>query len=359
MIATELKRLVMAIRLDAGRPPADASSALDGSSLRYLPLAGLLSGLLFCSVYLVAAQLLPHSTAVVIALALSSAASGGAHEIGWARLCEELGSRRPWGQRVYLLGGSGTIALILMLVLRLEVLSLLDASWISVAIVSALPLSRAMAVAACASLARRRCSPGSASSGVSDEAPKDEINQAFHAPSGTTASAQPEAASDGSLSDLINAPDGTLADSSRQAAASATARPASRATHAAPEARAQEKAKDDMARLAHGMGAPQVRWRDAAISLALGAAPATAMALWFGQFDAFTSSLIPLLVTAVGMRQLIKRRLRVCTPHALQGLAQACEVAFLLGLLAWWTALDVSALGSDSASDTESDPDLE
>lgn len=128
-------------------PPADGDV---GRAMRHLPLIGLLIGALFALAYVLLAQLMPHSVAVLLAIALAALMTGGHHEIGWMRFCDAArrGDDQPRQAGARAGGAVGAVALVLVVLLKLEALSSLDPSWISVAALTGHPMSRGLAVAA-------------------------------------------------------------------------------------------------------------------------------------------------------------------------------------------------------------------
>ena len=247
MIATQLRLILQAIRLDAHRPSFSLRPADAGTALRYLPLAGALSGVLFAILYVLLSQLLPHTVAVVLALCLVAWSAAGSHEIGWAGLCDELAAQRERRLHGAPFRAAGALALVLLIALKIEVLASLDPSWISIAVIVAHALSRGLAVAVTSSL----------------RAPLRESHAR-----------------------------GTL---------------------------------------------PHPSALDGTIALMLGLLPAAAATLWLGQTDAFASALAPAVAVGAWLRRQQRRRLERAGTHSVHGIQQATELAFLLGLLVWWT----------------------
>lgn len=159
-------------------PPADGEL---GRAMRHLPLIGLLVGALFAVTYVLLAQLVPHSVAVLLAITVAALVTGGHHEIGWMRFCDaarrdadgrrdtdrpdddsthepETGRAAPAGS-VGTIGAIGAVGLVFSALLKLETLSSLDPSWISIAALTGHPLSRGLAVAALTALNGREQGP--------------------------------------------------------------------------------------------------------------------------------------------------------------------------------------------------------
>ncbi|HMN82205.1 MAG TPA: adenosylcobinamide-GDP ribazoletransferase [Burkholderiaceae bacterium] len=140
-------------------PPAGGEL---GRAMRHLPLIGLLVGALFAVTYVLLAQLVPHSVAVLLAIAVTALVTGGHHEIGWMRFCDAArhdddGQQPKATARA--VGAVGAVAMVLSALLKLEALSSLDPSWISVAALTGHPLSRGLAVAALTGLNGREQGP--------------------------------------------------------------------------------------------------------------------------------------------------------------------------------------------------------
>jgi adenosylcobinamide-GDP ribazoletransferase len=137
----------------------DADGMTDAvRAVRYLPVVGLLVGVLGAIVYMLASQLLPHGVAVVSALGLMTALTGGFHEIGWMRFCQAA----PRGASSTTAGADaqtgaliGVCALVMTTLLKMETLSSIDQSWICLAIITGQSLSRGCAAFALGGLARR------------------------------------------------------------------------------------------------------------------------------------------------------------------------------------------------------------
>lgn len=258
-------------------PPADGEL---GRAMRHLPLIGLLVGALFAVTYVLLAQLVPHSVAVLLAITVAALVTGGHHEIGWMRFCDaarrDAGGRRDTDRRdgdsareadtdpaapaapadaaaptaptaptasagsVGTIGAIGAVGLVLSALLKLETLSSLDPSWISIAALTGHPLSRGLAVAALTALNGREQGP-------------------------------------------------------------AVLRPT---------------------------------WL---FALMAGLVPVLVAAWWLDNEMAFASGLVPALFAMLLMRRLARRRAAADSQAVLGGAQQLTELAWYLGLLAWWT----------------------
>ncbi|MFT3804710.1 MAG: adenosylcobinamide-GDP ribazoletransferase [Burkholderiaceae bacterium] len=117
-----------------------------GRAIRFLPLAGLISGLYGAVIYLLFAQLLPHAVATLLAITFGLLITGGRQEAALARFFD---ARTPRAIAV-----PGVLMLLLVVLLRAETLSSLDPSWLSLALLTGQPLS--YGIAALAAIGARR-----------------------------------------------------------------------------------------------------------------------------------------------------------------------------------------------------------
>lgn len=118
----------------------------------YFALVGLLLGVALAVVYGVASWIFPPSIAVILTLALGILITGAFHEDGFADVWDGFGGGWTVSQKLSImkdsrLGTYGASALILLLLLKFQLLSLLSASFTQVlcALVLGHTLSRAMA----------------------------------------------------------------------------------------------------------------------------------------------------------------------------------------------------------------------
>ena len=126
-------------------------------SVKYFPLVGWLIGLIAALVFYLLGQVLPHSVAILISMAVTIFATGAFHEDGLADSADGLGG--GWGREQVLtimqdsrLGTYGAVALFLVLMLKFQLLNSMHADMVALALICAHPLSRLTAVWLMASL---------------------------------------------------------------------------------------------------------------------------------------------------------------------------------------------------------------
>lgn len=120
------------------RESSDADALV--TSLRLLPIVGLIVGFVQSLVYVGAGLLLPHSVAVLLAIAAGLLVTGARSESGLVRCFDTLAS--PAGAA----GAVGTSALALLLILRFETLSNIGSDWLAVTLICGQGFSRACLV---------------------------------------------------------------------------------------------------------------------------------------------------------------------------------------------------------------------
>jgi adenosylcobinamide-GDP ribazoletransferase len=120
-------------------------------SVKYFPLVGLLIGLLAALVFYVLGQVLPHTIAILVSMAVTIFATGAFHEDGLADSADGLGG--GWGREQVLtimqdsrLGTYGAVALLFVLMLKFQLLNSMHADMVILALICAHPLSRLTAV---------------------------------------------------------------------------------------------------------------------------------------------------------------------------------------------------------------------
>lgn len=222
-------------------PTADSDA---GRAVRFLPVVGLFVGALLGVSYVMLAQIVPHSVAVLASLAVAALITGSSHEIGLMRFCEA--AVRSDGERTHPVaaragGAVGSVALVFSVLMKLETLSSLDPSWISVAAMTGHPLSRGLAAICLRGL------------------------------------------------------DGRIA------------------------------------------GGPAITRMSGLIALAIGILPAALAIGWFDDGFAFVAGMLPATLAALLVRHLARRRAAADSQSVLGAGQQLSELAWYLGLLAWWT----------------------
>lgn len=120
-------------------------------STRYFPLVGALMAVLMGIVYAMFAVVLPQSLAVVLMLAAGVALTGAFHEDGWIDFWDAFGGHHDRDKTLSILqdsriGSYGAIAIVLIMVLKIEALAALDPSWVGVSLLAAQVGSRGCAV---------------------------------------------------------------------------------------------------------------------------------------------------------------------------------------------------------------------
>lgn len=137
----------------------DADGLTDAvRAVRYLPAVGMLVGALGAIVYMLVSHLLPHGVAVVSALCLMTAVTGGFHEIGWMRFCQaapRAATATEIGTDTRIGGMIGVCALVMTTMLKVETLSSIDQSWLCLALITGQSLSRGCAALALGGLTTR------------------------------------------------------------------------------------------------------------------------------------------------------------------------------------------------------------
>jgi adenosylcobinamide-GDP ribazoletransferase len=114
-------------------------------------------------VYALCGAWLPQAVAVLFALAAGLLLTGAMHELGFAAFCDGYGRQAPGARTAALLrespaGGAavgtlGVLALLLLVLLKFETLSSIDASWIALSLIGAAAFSRGCLVWVMAALA--------------------------------------------------------------------------------------------------------------------------------------------------------------------------------------------------------------
>jgi len=119
----------------------------------WLPLSGIvLVAFPACLVYAFFTGWLPHALAVLGAMATMLILGRAAHELGLASWADrQLGPSMQFAD----IGARGTIAIVMLITLRVEALSTLDPGWIATTLLCAIGVSRAFAVLVAASLPAR------------------------------------------------------------------------------------------------------------------------------------------------------------------------------------------------------------
>jgi adenosylcobinamide-GDP ribazoletransferase len=130
-----------------------------GRAIRYFPLVGLVVAALTAIAYAIFGLWLPHAVSLLLAMGTGQLLTGAMHELGFARFCD--GFRDGSDGAAARAGLAGTLGTVMMLLLRLEVLTSIDPSWIGVTLVTAAAFSRGCAVMVSASPA-----PGPAGGGA-------------------------------------------------------------------------------------------------------------------------------------------------------------------------------------------------
>ena len=120
-------------------------------SARYFPAVGWLVGGIGAAVFLVAAQVLPESLAVLLSMTATLLATGGFHEDGLADAVDGFGGGYTRERVLEIMkdsriGSFGAIALVLALAIKFHALLELDARQVMVALLVAHPLSRLCSV---------------------------------------------------------------------------------------------------------------------------------------------------------------------------------------------------------------------
>lgn len=137
---------------------------------RYLPVSGLVIGLVGGLVYMVFALLFPHAVAVICAIAAMAWATGAAHERRFAQYCEAATATRAASLvtdsfAATRVPSGAIVGLVLLMVLRIESLAQIEANWTPIALACAHPFSRACAVLMMFILPRAPVSGDESSSG--------------------------------------------------------------------------------------------------------------------------------------------------------------------------------------------------
>ncbi len=154
MLRREAEAFFGAVRFFTRLPvPAWVGHSQEGldRSARYFPLVGALVGVLSALTFLLVAEVLPVSLAVLASMLASLLITGAFHEDGLADTIDGLGG--GWTRAEVLrimkdsrIGSYGALALVLALLLKFNALYELDDMWIAPALVAAHALSRFCAV---------------------------------------------------------------------------------------------------------------------------------------------------------------------------------------------------------------------
>lgn len=180
MVRREAEAFLGAVRFFTRLPvPAWVGHSQEGldRSARYFPLVGVLVGVLSALAFLLAAEVLPISLAVLASMLTSLRVTGAFHEDGLADTIDGLGG--GWTREDVLrimkdsrIGSYGAIAVALALLLKFNALHELDDLWIAPALVAAHALSRFCAVTLIGTLDYARdATPSTGSGGGSQAAP--------------------------------------------------------------------------------------------------------------------------------------------------------------------------------------------
>jgi adenosylcobinamide-GDP ribazoletransferase len=118
---------------------------------RYFPLVGVVVAGLTATVYATCGLALPHTAALVAAIAAGLLLTGAFHEDGLADYCDAMGGHHSRERLLEIMrdsriGTYGAAALVLVLLGRYEILAALDPSWVGVFLVCAAAASRGGAV---------------------------------------------------------------------------------------------------------------------------------------------------------------------------------------------------------------------
>lgn len=124
---------------------------------RWFTLVGGLVGLVTAVVFAAASLVLPQSVAVLLAMAGGLLTTGAFHEDGFADFCDGFGTHSDRERTLAIMrdsriGTYGAVGIAMLLAGRFETLSLLDPSWVGMALVSSAMGSRACAVLVMVSL---------------------------------------------------------------------------------------------------------------------------------------------------------------------------------------------------------------
>ncbi|HPU52006.1 MAG TPA: adenosylcobinamide-GDP ribazoletransferase [Burkholderiaceae bacterium] len=135
-----------------GHDPAQLAPAT-----RYFPVVGLIVASLTAIVYAGCGLVLPHSVALMIAMAAGLMLTGAFHEDGLADYCDAMGGHHDKARLLEIMrdsriGTYGAAALVMMLIGRFQTLAAIDPSWIGILLVTSASLSRGCAVAVMATL---------------------------------------------------------------------------------------------------------------------------------------------------------------------------------------------------------------
>lgn len=157
MLNLQLRLLLLALRTYSRIPAPGATSGWaagpgerPGRAIRYFPVVGLLVAALTAISYATFGLWLPHAVSLLLAMGVGQLLTGAMHERGFARFCD--GFRDGVGGDAAARAGlAGTIGTVMMLLLRLEVLTSIDPSWIGVTLVTAAAFSRGCAMMVAAS----------------------------------------------------------------------------------------------------------------------------------------------------------------------------------------------------------------
>lgn len=120
-------------------------------SVRYFPIVGLLIGAICAAVFWVSATVFPTLVAVLISMTAGLLLTGGFHEDGLADTFDGIGGGATPESALEImkdsrLGTYGTLALILVLLLKVSALTAMPINWIVVALIAGHSLSRLSSV---------------------------------------------------------------------------------------------------------------------------------------------------------------------------------------------------------------------
>lgn len=262
---------------------------------RYFPLVGVVVASLTAIVYATFGLLLPHSVALVVAIAAGLMLTGAFHEDGLADTCDALGGHHDRARLLAIMqdsriGTYGAAALILMLVGRFEILAALDPSWVGVTLVTAAAASRGCAIIVIWTLPYLRSEPAVTATP-------------------TSTAGEPDPLASGGAS----------------------------AGFASP-------GKQPIAKpIAHNIAAI-----DTLIALAIAIAPSVLAALWTGQLRIFFFGMVCAGIALLWLRRRLRIRLGGYTGDTLGAVQQLTEIAFMAGALAMM-ALAAEGIGPDGA----------
>jgi adenosylcobinamide-GDP ribazoletransferase len=156
--ARELRLFLVALQFYSRLPVTGRLAAWVGHdpawlapATRYFPLVGIVVAGLTATVYALCGLVLPHTVALVAALAAGLLLTGAFHEDGFADYCDAMGGHHERARLLEIMrdsriGTYGAAGLLLMLLGRFELLAALDPSWVGVSLVCAAAASRGASV---------------------------------------------------------------------------------------------------------------------------------------------------------------------------------------------------------------------